>query len=203
MASVPCHGGRRAVFLDRDGTVNQEKEYLHRIEDFEFIPGAPEAMARLREAGFLLVVVTNQSGVARGYYSVATVDLLHRHIDAELARLGTSVDGWYLCPHHPGADGENGGSCSCRKPLPGMLLQAAADFSIDLGASFMVGDKLVDVEAALAAGCTPILVRTGYGADEEKGLPPGIAVADDLPAAAELIITRAGHNQTKNGVEEP
>jgi D-glycero-D-manno-heptose 1,7-bisphosphate phosphatase len=195
--------GRRAVFLDRDGTVNQEREYLHRIEEFEFIPGVPAALARLREAGFLLVVVTNQSGVARGYYDLAAVDRLHRHVDGELAQSGAAVDGWYCCPHHPSVGGGEGDSCSCRKPLPGMIMQAADELGIDRAASYMVGDKLIDVEAALAAGCTPILVRTGYGSDEEGRLPQGVAVVDDLPAAAALIIAMGDNDSGAKGGEEP
>lgn len=202
MASQASGNKRRAVFLDRDGTVNQEKEYLHRIEDFEFIPGAPEALALLRGAGFMLVVVTNQSGVARGYYDLVAVDRLHRHVDGELARSGAAVDGWYCCPHHPSVGGDDGGSCSCRKPLPGMILQAADELNIDCAASFMVGDKLIDVEAALAAGCTPILVRTGYGAGEEARLPQGVAVVDDLPAAAALIIAMGDNNSWQENGEE-
>lgn len=183
---------RRAVFLDRDGTVNVEKEYLHRFEDFDFIPGVPAAIARLRAAGFLVVVVTNQSGVARGYYDLSAVEQLHRQVDEELAKDGAAVDGWYLCPHHPSAVQGDGSSCSCRKPLPGMLLSAAADLGIDLAGSFLVGDKGADVDAALAAGCTPILVRTGYGVDEEKRIPRGVGVVDDLPAAADLILLMTG-----------
>jgi D-glycero-D-manno-heptose 1,7-bisphosphate phosphatase len=188
------------VFLDRDGTINVEKAYLHRFEDFQFIPGVPAAIACLRAAGFLVVVMTNQSGVARGYYDLSAVETLHRQVDEELARVGTAVDGWYLCPHHPSVgEGENGIPCSCRKPLPGMLLEAAADLGIDLTGSFMVGDKMADVDAALAAGCTPILVRTGYGVDEEKHIPQGVTVVDDLPAAADLILVMMGKTTALRG----
>ena len=180
---------RRAVFLDRDGTINEEREYLHRVEEFAFIPGVPEAIRRLKEAGFLVIVVTNQSGVGRGYYDEAALCVLHRHLDAELARSGTAIDAYYFCPHHPRhAEGDYRRECSCRKPLPGMLLQAAADFGIDLAASYMVGDKLADVEAGLAAGCRPILVRTGYGAAEESRLPAGVSCHDDLPAAVTALL---------------
>jgi D-glycero-D-manno-heptose 1,7-bisphosphate phosphatase len=182
---------RRAVFLDRDGTINEEREYLHRVEEFRFIAGVPGAIARLNAAGFLVLVVTNQSGVARGYYDLAAVERLHRHIEAELASCGARVDGWYVCPHHPREGvNEHVRPCDCRKPLPGMLLQAAGRFGLDLARSFMVGDKGADVAAALAAGCTPILVRTGYGAGEEPCLPEAVAVADDLAAAVEMILTQ-------------
>ena len=180
---------KRAVFLDRDGTINQEKEYLYRIEDFEFIPGAPEAIRLLNEAGFSVVVVTNQSGVGRGYYGEEDVTLLHRHIARELAQAGARVDAWFYCPHHPVGRGSYSLPCACRKPLPGMLRDAAQRYDIDLAGSVMIGDKLADIEAGLAAGCRPILVRSGYGATEEPGLPPGIAVYDDLLSAAISLTT--------------
>lgn len=184
--------GRKAVFLDRDGTLNEEVQYLHRPEDFAFIPGAAESVRRLREAGYLAIVVTNQSGVARGYFSEAAVLELHRHIQRELSAAGTAIDAFYFCPHHPDAvKAEYRRNCDCRKGKPGMLLQAAQDHNLDLGASWMVGDKLADVEAALRAGCRPILVRTGYGRSEEAGL--GLLgrrtlVVDDLPAAIDRIL---------------
>lgn len=158
---------RRAVFLDRDGTINVEKDYLYRIEDFEFIPGAPEAIKRLKDAGFLVIVVTNQSGVARGYYTLEDVNRLHDHIQNELEKIGTSIDAFYVCPHHPTEGiGDYSRECDCRKGNPGMLLQAAKDFDIDLARSIMVGDKLADVEAGRRSGCVPYLVLTGYGMQE-------------------------------------
>lgn len=179
---------RRAVFLDRDGTINVEKEYLHRAEEFVFIPGAPEAIRLLKDAGFLVIVVTNQSGVGRGYFDEEAVHRLHRFMDGELARFGTAVDGYYLCPHHPmHGIGAYRRECGCRKPLPGMLIEAAGDFGIDLTASWIVGDKLADVEAGLAAGCRAILVRTGYGEKESVRLPAGVTVCDDILAAARAI----------------
>lgn len=179
---------RRAVFLDRDGTINIEKEYLYRVEDFAFIPGAPNAVSLLNRAGFLVIVVSNQSGVARGYYTEEDVDTLHRHIADELLKSGAKVDAWFYCPHHPSGKGSYALPCNCRKPLPGMLQDAARRFDIDLASSIMIGDKLVDVEAAQAAGCMPIMVRTGYGALQETELPPGIPVYDDLKAAAESVV---------------
>lgn len=179
----------RAVFLDRDGTINVEKEYLHRPEEFEFIPGVPEAIRLLRTAGFRVIVVTNQSGVARGYYDEQAVEVLHRHLDGELARYDTGVDAYYFCPHHPVEGiGPYRTVCDCRKPLPGMLVQAASDFGLDLATSYIVGDKLADVEAGLAAGCRPVLVRTGYGERASEKVPEGVPVCDDLLAAAEAIV---------------
>ncbi len=183
---------RRAAFLDRDGTVNREKDYLYRIDEFEFIPGAPEAVRMLNEAGFLVVVVSNQSGVARGYYTEDDVDALHRHIDGELAKSGARVDAWFYCAHHPDGKGSYSLAFRCRKPLPGMLLEAARRFNIDLEASVMIGDKLVDMEAGAAAGCRTILVRTGYGAEQEPGVSSGTGVYDDLLAAVRALTGKEG-----------
>jgi D-glycero-D-manno-heptose 1,7-bisphosphate phosphatase len=136
-------------------------------------------------------VVTNQSGIGRGYYGENDLKLLHEHMGRELQRYGTSVDACYFCPHHPQHGvGHYAIDCSCRKPLPGMLLQAAVDLGIDLAASWMIGDKKADVEAGLAAGCRPLLVRTGYGTTEAAGLPAGVPVVADLLAAARLIVSR-------------
>jgi D-glycero-D-manno-heptose 1,7-bisphosphate phosphatase len=178
---------KRAVFLDRDGTINVEKDYLFRTEDFRFIEGAPAAIRRLREAGFLVIVVTNQSGVARGYFSLEDVERLHRHLQRELARFGTRIDDFYLCPHHPGF----GDECDCRKGRPGMLLRAADEYNIDLEKSFMVGDKAADIEAGKRAGCCSLLVLTGYGAAEAAGLD-GVPRFPDLARAADFILSRSG-----------
>jgi len=181
-------GPRKAVFLDRDGVVNVDRGYVHRVEDFRFLPGAPEAIGLLNDAGYLVIVVTNQSGVARGLYSLDDVRRLHAHVDAELARRGSRIDAYYVCPHHPdyGPDGR-GGECLCRKPLPGMLLEAAADLSVDLSGSFMVGDKLSDVEAGLAAGCFPVLVGGGDGEAAREAQRRGAAVCRDLMEAVAVI----------------
>lgn len=185
---------RRAVFFDRDGTINVEKDYLNRIEDFEFIPAVPASIRRLKEAGFRVIVVTNQSGVARGYYNEAAIVALHEHIQQLLADYGTRIDAFYHCPHHPTEGvGTYRVDCDCRKGSPGMLLQAAREHDIDLSASFMVGDKLADIEAGAAAGCAPILVKTGYGAkDEPKVLArfPGTEVCRDLAAAVDCILLK-------------
>ena len=137
--------------------------------------------------GFLVVVVSNQSGVGRGYYTEEDVDILHRHIAGELAKSGARVDAWFYCPHHPQGKGSYSLACRCRKPLPGMLLEAARRYAIDLEASVMIGDKLVDMEAGAAAGCRTILVRTGYGSAQEPDVSPGTAVYDDLLAAARAL----------------
>ena len=187
---------KRAVFLDRDGTINEEKDYLHRIADFAFLPGAPEAIRRLQDAGFLVIVVTNQSGVARGYFDEAAVHALHEHIQQQFAGYGTRIDAFYHCPHHPiEGVGEYRVNCDCRKGSPGMLLQAAREYDIDLSCSFMIGDKLADIEAGRAAGCRAILVRTGYGTGEEPRVVakfPGTTVCRDLVTAVEVILRDEG-----------
>ncbi len=185
-----------AVFLDRDGTINMEKDYLYKIEELELIPGTKEAIRLLNQAGFLVIVVTNQSGIARGFYCEDDLKQLHQYLDGLLLSAGARVAGWYYCPHHTAGKSPYNIICECRKPLPGMLLQAAREHSIDLSASWMVGDKLADIEAGLAAGCQPILVRTGYGSQEEPLLPEGVKVADNLLEAAGLIIME---NQIASG----
>jgi D-glycero-D-manno-heptose 1,7-bisphosphate phosphatase len=184
---------RRAVFLDRDGTINEEKEYLHRIEDFEFIPGSPEAIRRLKEAGFLVIVVTNQSGVARGYYSLEDVAILHRHMQEKLDAAGAAVDGIYVCPHHPVEGiGEYRRECDCRKGRPGMLLRGAREHGIDLSRSYMIGDKAADVEAGEMAGCMPLMVLTGYGKAEAARISPErVRCFADLAEAAEFLLAES------------
>ncbi len=179
---------RRAVFLDRDGTINVEKDYLFQIADFEFIPGVVEAVKMLNESGYMVVVVTNQSGVARGYYAEEDVENLHRHIAREFEKFGARVDAWLYCPHHPSGRGSYALPCSCRKPMPGMLKEAARRYDIDLEASIMIGDKLADISAGLSAGCRSVLVRTGYGAEEEHQVSEGTAVFDDLLSAVKSLV---------------
>lgn len=173
----------RAVFLDRDGTINEESGYLHKIEDCRFIPDAIAAIARLKTAGFLVVIVTNQSGIARGFYTEDDLSRLHQYMESEIVKGGGKVDGWYFCPHHP----DFADDCDCRKPFPGMLHLAAVELKINLGSSWMIGDKIADVEAGLAAGCQTALVRTGYGRREEALLSAQIPVFDDLSSAVEYI----------------
>lgn len=155
---------RPAIFLDRDGTINVEKNYLYRIEDWEWIQGAPEAIRALNDAGFLVVVVSNQAGIARGYYDALQVDTLHAHVDRLLEQYGAHIDAYYYCPHHP----EHGALhiCDCRKPAAGMLLRAQCELTISLENSWMIGDKMSDVAAAQAVGVKPILVATGHGTQE-------------------------------------
>ena len=183
----------RAAFIDRDGVINVEHNYVHRIEDFELIEGVPEGLAKLAAAGYELVVVTNQAGIARGLYTVADMDRLHEHLRTELAAHGVQLDAIYHCPHHPqGQVAEYAIACDCRKPAPGMLLQAARELNLDLSASVLVGDKISDIEAGRAAGMRmAVLVRSGHAFDAAAEALAD-AVADDLRAAAELIVTHTG-----------
>ena len=141
------------VFLDRDGVVNADIGYLWRREDLVWMPGAPESIRLFNERGWTVVVVTNQSGVARGYYHEEDVHNLHLWMNEELNRMGARIDAFYFCPHHPrGAIDRYTRECDCRKPQPGMLLQAMEDWQADPESSFLIGDKESDVEAAAAAG---------------------------------------------------
>ena len=180
----------RAVFLDRDGTINVEKDYLINLDDFEFLPGVPEALKKLQNAGFLLVVVSNQSGVARGYFNLLQVEKLHQYMIGLLEEYDVSLAGIYVCPHHPTCgQGVYLCDCECRKGKPGMLLEAAEELNIDLRHSFMIGDKLADIEAGYAAGCSTYLVKTGYGRDFEMAATTyGAEVVNDLSTAADMIV---------------
>lgn len=145
---------RRAAFLDRDGVINIDHGYVHKPDDFEWIPGVLEAAARLSNAGFALVVVTNQSGIGRGYYDESEFTELTRWMSSVFAKAGAPLAGVYFCPHHPvKARGKYQVVCHCRKPAPGMLLRAAQELSLDLSRSAMFGDKSSDCQAGLAAGC--------------------------------------------------
>lgn len=153
---------KRAVFFDRDGTLNEDTGYLYRREDFRWIPGAVEAIRYCNEKGYLAIVVTNQSGVARGYYGEEDIRALHRWMNEDLGKQGAHIDGFYYCPHHPrGTVAEYAKECVCRKPAPGLVDMACRDYSIDRGGSFLIGDKERDVECAERAGVTGILYAGG------------------------------------------
>ena len=138
----------KAVFLDRDGVLNEEKEYAHRLDQLQLIPGSAEALKLLQERGFKVIVTTNQAGIAYGYYTEQHIHVFHKALAERLANVGAYIDAFYYCPHHAHkGKGVFKVDCQCRKPAPGMLLRAAQDFPIDLSQSFIVGDKWSDIEA--------------------------------------------------------
>ena len=176
-------GSRSAVFLDRDGTLITERHYLSDPDRVELVEGAVEALAALRAAGHLLVVVTNQSGIAKGLYTLEDYHRVAAEVDRRLAAAGVPLDATFFCPHHPDIQPP----CACRKPATGMYFQAAEDLGIDLPASWYVGDKVSDVRPGVELGGRSILVRTGHGRDHEADVPAGTRVVDALPDAARLI----------------
>ena len=178
--------GKKAVFLDRDGTINVEKDHLHKFELWEWIPGAIEAIKTFNHNGWLVFVVSNQAGVARGLYSETDITALHARVNEQLSQAGARIDHYYYCPHHP--DFGEKIHCGCRKPRPGLLLQGKREWDIDMRESFLIGDKLSDMEAALAVGVVPVLVSTGYGEQEWARSPKNVAYVRDVSAAASLIV---------------
>ena len=187
----------RAAFLDRDGVLIEDVDWLTRPSQIRVLPGVPQALRRLAQAGFRLIVVTNQPIVARGLATEAQVEMLHADIAAQLAAGGAPpLDRFYFCPHHPNATlPAYRLICDCRKPRPGLLRRAAEDFALDLRASFLVGDRITDIAAGAAAGCRTVLVQTGKHRAPpihtpeplDPSLKPDWTCAD-LPAAAEWIL---------------
>lgn len=185
---------RPAVFLDRDGTVVEEVDYLARPEQLRLIPGAASAIRALNEQGLAVVVVTNQSAIARGMLTEDGLDAIHQRLTDMLAAEGAHLDAIYYCPHlTEGGLAPYDRPCDCRKPAPGMLLQAAKEHCIDLTVSAMIGDSLRDLDAGAAAGCkTLILVRTGHGVTEEAASALRASfVAADLAAAVVELLSRS------------
>lgn len=187
-------GAKRAVFLDRDGTINEEVGFLDAVDRLRLIPGAAAAIRRLNEAGFPVIVVTTQSGIARGILDEPTLEAIHDGLRARLAEEGARVDGIYVCPHHP-TEGSTPWrrECDCRKPRPGLMKRAALDHRLDLPASYMIGDKAADMEMGRNAGATTILVLTGYGAEQRARISGAAApdhVAGDLREAVAWILQR-------------
>jgi D-glycero-D-manno-heptose 1,7-bisphosphate phosphatase len=184
------------IFLDRDGTINEEVHYLHRPEDLKILPGVPQAIRRFREAGYLVVVITNQAGIGRGYYTEKDLELLNRYLNQVLAEEQAHIDGFYFCPHHPEHGiGKYKKACRCRKPDIGMFEQAEKDFPVDKSRSYMIGDKLIDTQAGHNFGIRSVLVGTGYGAglfknqwDSQPVTADYDHYAENLMAAADWII---------------
>lgn len=185
---------RAAVFLDRDGTINEQMGYINHPSRFKILPGAAEAVRLLNELGYLSIIVSNQSGVARGYYPIDLVHEIHLHLEDRLKeQAGAIVDAILFCPHHPqGVVPEFSLDCRCRKPKTGLMDQACRDFHIDLGRSFMIGDTCTDMEFAHQGGVKGILVKTGYGLGEIAYVLPGrrarpVRIADDLLDAVHWV----------------
>ena len=186
--------GRRAIIMDRDGTVCDEVGYVNHVERIRLLPRSAAAIRRANEAGYQTVVVTNQAGVARGYFDEGLVDEVHERVRHLLAEQGARLDGIYYCPHHPEAgSGPYRRECDCRKPGTGMLLRARDEMGIDLEASYMVGDSHKDIEAGHGVGAKTVLVLTGYGRGELEHQPHRFRkepdhVAADLLEAVEWIL---------------
>jgi len=173
----------RAVFLDRDGTVNVEVGYLSSLDQLRLVDGAGAAIKRMNDAGLLVVLITNQSGVARGYFSEAFVHATHDLLTKMLQEHGAKLDGVYYCPHHPKAGASSyTRDCDCRKPRTGLLDRAARELDIDLKASCMVGDKWSDVELGQRAGMRTVLVKSGFSPDDPGNARPGHVREPDLTA---------------------
>lgn len=181
------------IILDRDGVINYDsEEYIKSPEEWHPIPGSLDAIAQLNRAGFQVLIATNQSGIARGYYDLVMLDLIHEKLVKELASVGGYIDGIFFCPHHPEDN------CLCRKPKPGLLHQIAEKYAINLAETFFVGDSLGDVTAALYAGCMPILVLTGKG---QKAIEnnPKLASIPNFPDLARAVPYVLSWQRKKHG----
>ncbi len=176
------------VILDRDGVINQDSDnYIKSVDEWHPIPDSIDAIARLSQAGYRVMVVTNQSGLARGYFDEITLANMHGYMCSLVESAGGDIEAIFYCPHAPGDD------CHCRKPLPGMLNQIEEEFNLSVHNAFLVGDSEKDIDVGLAKQCRPILVRTGKGASTEKKLElqkkKRIQIVDDLAAAVDFILT--------------
>ncbi len=191
---------RRAVFLDRDGTLIHDVGYLRRVADVAFFPWTVDAIRALGRSGLRVIVVTNQSAVARGLLSEAGLDEIHRHMSSILEAGGARIDAYYYCPHHPDGSVEPYRRlCDCRKPGRGLIDRAVQAFGLDPAGSFVVGDKWLDIALARAVGASGVLVRSGYGRSEEAEPQPGLVadqVADNLAGAASWILQRLDPQST-------
>lgn len=175
---------RPFVFCDRDGTLLHDEGYTHKVEDYRALPGAHEALALLQEAGFGIAIVTNQSGIGRGYFSEADLARYHAALLRDFAAHGAKIDGIYYCPHAPDAD------CGCRKPNTGLIERTCAEHDVNLATSWVVGDGPGDLGLARQAGCGSVLVLTGVGEATRSDLEEDVPVAPDVLAAARYILSR-------------
>ena len=183
----------RAIFLDRDGTLVHARHYPSRPADLVIYEGIGPRLRRLREIGFKLIVVTNQSGIARGYFTEQDLEAMHDHLSHELGKLGGSVDGFYHCPHHPDGVIEHlAVTCDCRKPQPGMIGRAVADYGIVPEWSWFVGDILDDIEAGNTAGCGTVLVDLGTEALPSSPIRRPDFIGRDTPHALDIILSVEG-----------
>jgi D-glycero-D-manno-heptose 1,7-bisphosphate phosphatase len=179
----------KLVILDRDGIINQDSDaFVKTPDEWVALPGSLQAIARLSQAGWTVVVATNQSGLARGLFDITALNAIHTKMHAELAKAGGVIDSVFLCPHGPN-DG-----CTCRKPLPGMYHEIARRYDVELTGVPALGDSLRDLQAAATAGCSPWLALTGNGTKtrDKGGLPPGTQICDSLPAFAEMLLKQDG-----------
>lgn len=186
-----------AIFIDRDGTINEDIGYVSSPDELIIYPWAAEALRLVNESGMKAIVITNQSGIARSLYTEKTLDAIHDRMTRELKQVGACVDGIYYCPHHPEIGDETYRKrCECRKPRPGMLRAAARDHQVDLAASYVIGDKASDINLAAEVGASGVLVLTGYGREtlrqRDRWPCDPVIVADDLLEAVRLILDRAG-----------
>ena len=185
---------RPAVFLDRDGTVNEQMGYINHLCRFVLLPGSAKAIQLLNRHGYLTIIVSNQSGVARGYFPIDLVHKVHDHMKALLEKEGAWVDGIFFCPHHPkGNVTAYSCACDCRKPKTGLIQRACGEFPIDTEGSYVIGDRCSDIEMAEKAGLKGILVKTGYGRGDLEYVFPHLPyrpvhIAEDLLAAVQWII---------------
>ena len=185
-----------AVFLDRDGTINEQMGYINHLSRFNILPGVPEAIKLLNNRGFLAIIVSNQSGVARGYFPMELVGEVHSFLMRSLKEKGAGLDGIFFCPHHPrGAVAEYRSACECRKPRPGLIDQACEKFDIEMSKSYMIGDRYLDMELAHSVKIGGIMVETGYGlGDIAHNLPKfpikPVFIAQDLLHAVRWIVEK-------------
>jgi D-glycero-D-manno-heptose 1,7-bisphosphate phosphatase len=182
----------KACFLDRDGVLIKEINYLSSPDQVNVYPETIQALRLLKENNYVIIVVTNQAGVARGFFAENSVPKVHNEIDRQLKQFNLQIDHYYYCPHHPDGSVEKYAiNCDCRKPMPGMILQAAKEYNLDLNASFLIGDKISDLLSAENAGCLGILVETGYGQKNKKeAIAKGFSVFSNIEQAVLSLLNK-------------